>query len=233
MCGRFVSSTPISALAERFLVEEVRAPEREASYNVAPTDEVYAVATRRGVRKLGTFRWGLVPHWAKDPSSGNRMINLRAETVSEKPSFRRMLERHRCVIPADGFYEWKAMGKGRRKRPFFIRSRDGQPLPLAGLWEAWKDPEEQDAEWLRTCTVITTEPNDLVAPVHDRMPAVLAPGDVDTWLDEQVTDADVVAGLLRPYPSELLEMWPVTTDVNKVDNNGPDLVEPLEGHEPD
>ena len=257
MCGRFVSSTPASKLAEQFMAEEVATAEKDPAYNVAPTDEVYAVVARRGVRRLGTLRWGLVPSWSKDASTGNRMINLRADTVSEKPSFRRMLENRRCVIPADGFYEWKAMGKGRRKQPFFIRSRDGRPLALAGLWQAWKDHHEQDTapggvgdpaaarrrgwgpageeeaeQWLRTCTVLTTEPNELVAPVHDRMPAILAPDDVETWLDEGVTDPDVLVRLLRPYPPELLEMWPVTTAVNDVKNDGPRLVEPLEGHEP-
>lgn len=232
MCGRFVSSTPASKLAEQFMAEEVVTAEKDAAYNVAPTDEVYAVVARRGVRRLGTLRWGLVPSWSKDASTGHRMINLRTDTVSEKPSFRRMLENRRCVIPADGFYEWKAMGKGRRKQPFFIRSRDGRPLALAGLWQAWKDHHEQDAEWLRTCTVLTTEPNELVAPVHDRMPAILAPRDVEIWLDEGVTDPDVLARLLRPYPPEGLEMWPVTTEVNDVKNDGPRLVESLEGHEP-
>ena len=233
MCGRFVSSTPVSALAEQFLAEEVKAPEKDASYNVAPTDDVYAVATSKGTRKLGTFHWGLVPSWAKDPSVGNRMINVRAESVSEKPSFQRILQRRRCVIPADGFYEWKAMGKGRKKQPFLIRARDGRPLALAGLWEVWKDRQDQDAEWLRSCTILTTEPNDLVAALHDRMPAVLLPEAVDTWLDEEVTDVETLTALLVPYPSELLEVWPVSTDVNDVKNNRPDLVEPLEGHEPD
>ena len=233
MCGRFVSSTPVSALAEQFLAEEVKAPEKDASYNVAPTDDVYAVATSKGTRKLGTFHWGLVPSWAKDPSVGNRMINVRAESVSEKPSFQRILQRRRCVIPADGFYEWKAMGKGRKKQPFLIRARDGRPLALAGLWEVWKDRQDHDAEWLRSCTILTTEPNDLVAALHDRMPAVLLPEAVDTWLDEDVTDVETLTALLVPYPSELLEAWPVSTDVNDVKNNRPDLVEPLEGHEPD
>ncbi len=233
MCGRFVSSTPVSALAEQFLAEEVKAPEKDASFNVAPTDDVYAVATSKGRRQLGSFHWGLVPSWAKDPSVGNRMINLRAESVSDKPSFRRLLQRRRCVIPADGFYEWKDMGRGRKKQPFLIRANDGRPLALAGLWEVWKDREAQDAEWLRSCTILTTDANELVAPLHDRMPAILLPEAWDTWLDEDVTDVDVLAGLLVPCPSELLEMWPVTTDVNSVQNNRPDLVEPLEGHEAD
>ena len=233
MCGRFVSSSPLPDLARQFEVAEVAAAAKEASYNVAPTDEVYAVAASKGVRKLGTFRWGLVPSWARDPSTGNRMINLRAENLSERASFRRTLQRRRCILPADGFYEWKDMGRGRRKQPFFVRSRDGRPLALAGLWEVWKDPEEQDAEWLRTCTIITTEPNEVVAALHDRMPAVLVPEAWDTWLDQEVTDPDVLLALLAPCPAELLEAWPVTPEVNKVDNDGPELVEPLEGHEPE
>ncbi|HEX9968783.1 MAG TPA: SOS response-associated peptidase, partial [Acidimicrobiales bacterium] len=184
-----------------------------------------------GVRRLGTFKWGLVPSWAKDPSTGNRMINLRAETVSEKPSFRRTLAKHRCIIPADGFYEWKDMGKGRKKQPFFIRSRDGTVLALAGLWEAWKDKEAQDDEWLRTCTIITTEPNKLLAPIHNRMPVVLPPEAWDVWLDRDFDDTDALAALLKPAPDDLLELYPVSTAVNSVGNDDAQLVMPLEGHE--
>ena len=232
MCGRFVSTTPVSKLVEQFLVEEVKVDEHGPNYNVAPTNEILAVAaSSEGVRRLGTFKWGLVPSWAKDPSTGNRMINLRAETVSEKPSFRRTLSKHRCIIPADGFYEWKDMAKGRKKQPFFIRSRDGTVLALAGLWEAWKDKDAQDDEWLRTCTIITTEPNKLLAPIHNRMPVVLPPEAWDTWLDRDNTDADELATLLKPAPDDLLELFPVSTDVNSVGNNNEQLVVPLEGHE--
>ena len=236
MCGRFVSSTPVSKLVEQFLVEEVKVEEHDPSYNVAPTNEIMAVAaSTEGVRRLGTFKWGLVPTWAKDPSIGNRMINLRAETVSEKPTFRRLLAKHRCIIPADGFYEWKDMGKGRKKQPFFIRARDGTVLALAGLWEAWRDKEAgdgDDADWLRTCSIITTRPNKLLASLHDRMPVVLPPEAWDTWLDRNNTDADELAALLKPASEELLELFPVSTAVNSVANNGEELVLPLEGHEP-
>lgn len=235
MCGRFVSSTPVSKLVEQFLVEEVKVDDVEANFNVAPTNEIMAVAaSTEGVRRLGTFKWGLVPTWAKDPSIGNRMINLRADTVSEKPSFRRLLAKHRCIIPVDGFYEWKDMGKGRKKQPFFIRSRDGTTLALAGLWEAWKDkeaPAEDDSAWLRTCTIITTTPNGLLAPIHDRMPVVMPPESWDTWLDRGNTDTDELAALLKPAPDDLLELFPVGTQVNNVRNNGEELVLPLEGHE--
>jgi putative SOS response-associated peptidase YedK len=235
VCGRFVSSTPVSKLAEQFLVEDVKLDEHEPNWNVAPTNEILAVAAgKEGVRRLGTFKWGLVPSWAKDPTVGNRMINLRAETVSEKPSFRRTLGKHRCIIPVDGFYEWKDMGRGRKKQPFFIRSRDGTVLALAGLWEAWKDksrPEDDEDAWLRTCTIITTEPNGLLAPIHNRMPVVLPPDTWDTWLDRDNDDVDALAALLKPAPDDLLELYPVGTDVNSVRNNGEQLVAPLEGHE--
>lgn len=235
MCGRFVSSTPVSKLVEQFLVEEVKVEEHDPSYNVAPTNEIMAVAaSTEGVRRLGTFKWGLVPTWAKDPKIGNRMINLRAETVSEKPTFRRLLAKHRCIIPADGFYEWKDMGKGRKKQPFFIRARDNTVLALAGLWEAWKDkdaPADDDESWLRTCTIITTEPNKLLSSIHDRMPVVLPPEAWDEWLDRENTDADSLAALLKPAPDDLLELFPVSTAVNSVGNDSEELVLPLEGHE--
>ena len=231
MCGRYVAATPVDKLAEQFLVEEVKVADHEASFNVAPSDEVLAVAVgREGARQLGSFRWGLVPSWAKDPAVGNRMINLRAETVSEKPSFRRTLARRRCLLPADGFYEWKAMGKGRKKQPFFVRARDGSVLAIAGLWEVWKPRGEEDAEWLRTCTVITTEPNAVVGPIHDRMPVILPPTVWDTWLDQSNQDADALAKLLVPAPDDLLEAYPVGFDVSNVRNNGDHLVTPLEGH---
>lgn len=235
MCGRFVSSTPVSKLVEQFLVDDVAVDEHDPSWNVAPTEEILAVAaSKEGARRLGTFKWGLVPSWAKDPSIGNRMINLRAETVSEKPSFRRTLAKHRCIIPVDGFYEWKSMGKGRKKQPFYVRSRDGTVLALAGLWEAWKEKDKAgDDDWLRTCTIITTEPNQLLAPIHDRMPVVLPPDSWDTWLDRGNDDVEALAALLLPAPEDLLELYPVGADVNSVRNNGEQLVAPLEGHEPD
>lgn len=235
MCGRYVSATPAQQLAEEFHVDAIKADDLPAKYNVAPTDQIYAVAiSREGLRQLGTFKWGLVPSWAKDPSIGNRMINARAETVSEKPAFRRLLERRRCILPADGFYEWQRLGSGKkqRKQPFFIRRRDGKPMALAGLWEVWKPRDDADADWLRSATVITGEPNELVARIHDRMPVIL-PEDVwDTWLDPANKNPHALLELLVPYPAELLEAYPVDTLVNSVQNDGPELIEPLEGHDP-
>jgi putative SOS response-associated peptidase YedK len=231
MCGRYVSSTPVGVLAERFEVEDVRAPDLGARFNVAPTDEVYAVAEGKdGTRRLGTFKWGLVPFWAKDPKVGNRMINARVETLQSK--FKRTLERRRCIIPADGFYEWQERPEGQKKQPFFIHGKDGAPLAFAGLWEVWHDPEEPDAEPLRTCSIITTDANQVVARTHDRMPVMLAPDAWAGWLDVDQHDLDVIEGLLVPAAPTELEVYPVSTDVNSVKNDGAHLVEPLEGHEP-
>lgn len=226
MCGRIVSSTPVSVLAEQFLVADVRAAEAAARYNVAPTDDVVAVATTRGARRLGTLSWGLVPNWVAAPEPGKRMINLRSERLADRPGFRRTLQSRRCVVPADGFYEWRKAGDGRTKQPYLVRARDGRALALAGLWDTWRGRDDPDGTLLRTCTILTTEPNDLVSALHDRMPVILPPDACDVWLDPSVTDVDLLVGLLRPCPSELLETWPVSTAVNSVHNDGPALVEP-------
>ncbi len=231
MCGRYVSATPAQQLAEEFHVEEIKADDLPAKYNVAPTDQVYAIAVSRdGARMLGTFRWGLVPNYAKDPSIGNRMINARAETVSSKPSFKRLLQKRRCILPADGFYEWQRLDK--RKQPFFIRRRDGKPMALAALWDVWKPREDPDADWLRSATIITGEPNELVGRLHDRMPVILPEEAWDAWLDRDNDDVDALTKLLVPYPADLLDAYPVDTKVNSVRNDGPELIDPLEGHEP-
>src|SRR5688572_16707990 len=231
MCGRYVSTTPVGVLAERFEVSDVRAAALGERYNVAPTDEVYAVAEGKdGTRRLGTFKWGLVPFWAKDPKVGNRMINARLETLQSK--FKRTLERRRCLIPADGFYEWQDRPKGQRKQPFFIHRKDDEPMAFAGLWEVWHDPEDEDAEPLRTCSIITTDANQVVARTHDRMPVMLPPDAWEAWLDVEQHDLEVVQGLLVPEAPKQLEVYPVSTDVNNVRNDGEHLVEPLEGHEP-
>ncbi|MGH9165154.1 MAG: SOS response-associated peptidase [Acidimicrobiales bacterium] len=233
MCGRFVASSPPSVLAEQFAVVEitvdVTVAERPPRWNVAPTDEVLAVATRGGVRRLGVLAWGLVPSWSRAVTPGRLprgMINLRAETVVARPAFRRELQRHRCIIPADGFYEWASTGSGRSKQPYFIAGRDGRPLALAGLWAAWKDPEAvgDDEGWVRTCTIVTTEPNELIAPVHDRMPVVLGEEAWDAWLDRDNDDVEELSSLLVACPAERLTMWPVGAGVNRVQNDGPELV---------
>lgn len=230
MCGRYTSSATMEDLAKIFQVEEIRTDPLPARYNVAPTLPVYAVAIRREHRALGTFKWGLVPSWAKNPSTGNRMINARAEGIETKPAYRSALARRRCLIPADAFYEWqrRTAGDGRPagKLPYAIRRRDGQPMAFAGLWEVWRDPENPDADPLRTCAIVTTEANDLMAPIHDRMPVVLDPGDWDQWLDPHVA-AEKAQRLLVPAPSDWFEVFPVSSRVNNVANDGPELLDPI------
>lgn len=234
MCGRFVATAPISELAEHFHVDEIKVEgETEPRYNVAPTLEVLAVAESRrdGARRLGPFKWGLVPSWAKDPTIGSKLINARAESVIDKPSFRTALSRRRCIIPADAFYEWRRPPGGEgAKQPFVIRHADGSPLAFAGLWEVWRPSDaSEDDEWLRTCTIITTEANELVSELHDRMPVVLPPDNWDHWLDPGEQEANAVVGLLTPAPADEFEIYPVSTDVNNVRNEGPQLVDRIDG----
>lgn len=228
MCGRFLSSTPVAVLAEQFLAAEVTAEERGPRYNVAPTDPVLAVATSRGVRQLGNLSWGLVPSWAASAAGGRRMVNLRSETVAGRPGFRRMLQERRCILPADGFYEWQAAVAGRPRQPYLIRARDRSPLALAGLWDVWADRTDPVAEHLRTCTVLTTTPNEAVAALHDRMPVILSPDTWDMWLDPTLTDVAELTGLLNPCQDGLLDLMAVGTAVNNVRNDGPSLIEPVD-----
>ena len=217
-------------LVARFGVDELAAPRHEPSYNVAPRATVYAVRDRaeeeRRRRYLSELRWGLIPSWAKDPKVGDRMINARAESLVDKPAYERAFRRHRCLVPAEGFYEWQRRGSG--KQPMFIHRRDGEPMALAGLWAAWRDGNEADADWLRSCTIVTTNANDTVAPLHDRMPVVLEERDWDRWLDPVTTDLAGLAALLQPAAADLLVVYPVGTAVNSADNDGPELVERVE-----
>jgi putative SOS response-associated peptidase YedK len=216
-------------------------------YNVAPTVAVPAIFERRishGTevrRRLAPLVWGLVPSWAKDPSIGSRMINARVETVADKPAFRKAFAGRRCLLPADGFYEWYAIeappGGGRAKplkQPFFIHRFDIQPLIMAGLYEIWRDPtkdRDDDSAWLRTCTVITTQATDAVGHIHNRMPMVVRREAVDAWLDPGLTDVERVRDLLAVTDSELLEAYAVSTEVNSVQNNHPGLLEPISAEE--
>ena len=223
MCGRYVAATPPDQLADLFGVTDVRAGDLGARWNVAPTLEVYAVATGSdGERRLGTFTWGLVPWFAKAPTGGAKMINARAETVAEKPAFRRSLERRRCILPADGFYEW--LRNGKERLPQLFEAADGSVLGFAGLWEVWRPKDEPDAEPLRTCTIITTTANDTMRPIHDRMPVVLPPGAWDTWLDPSPKPSSELMPLLVPPPDGYLTRRPVSTLVNNVKNEGAELL---------
>ena len=226
MCGRYVSSSSAAVLESYLSVDEVKAEPLDESYNVAPTDEVYAVVERDDKRLLGTMKWGLVPWFSKDPKTGAKMINARAESVPTKPAFRRAFEKRRCLIPADGFYEWKKPEDGGKKIPYFIHGRDGRPIVFAGLWEVWR--ESEDAEPLRTCTIITTSANDLLRSIHDRMPVVLPPERWEEWLDPTNDDVEGLRGLMVPAPNDLLELYPISTKVNSVRNDGPELLEPVE-----
>ncbi|HUI47104.1 MAG TPA: SOS response-associated peptidase [Acidimicrobiia bacterium] len=226
MCGRYVSVSSPTILAERFHVEEVRAKPADPNYNVTPRAEVPVVADSRGRRVLDVVRWGLVPSWAKDQSIGDRMINARAERIQTSNAFKRAFERRRCIVPADGFYEWQPIEGRKQKQPWFIRRRDCEPLAFAGLWEIWHDRSlGDDAPRIRSCTIITTEPNEVMRPIHDRMPVILPESAWDTWLDAENRNVESLARLLVPLPSEELELWPVTTLVNKPAENGPELLE--------
>jgi putative SOS response-associated peptidase YedK len=237
MCGRFVAANTPDQIAAYFGAEPPQL-ELPANFNVAPTNDVYAVvAEADGTQRVDAFHWGLVPVWAKDVKIGSKMINARSETLAEKSAFKSAFRKHRCIIPMDGFYEWKAgtadspVGKQGKpiKQPMFIYRADGEPLAVAGLWSAWRDREAgPDAPWLHSCTVITTSANDTMAPVHDRMPVLLPASAWSQWLDPSNHDLDSLGTLLIPAPNNLLVMHPVSTEVNKVSNKGPELIDVLE-----
>lgn len=218
MCGRYVSARPVPELAEVFEAEPVGEPV-PPSYNVAPRTTVYAVAGSRRGRRLGTMEWGLLPSWAAAPTEGPRPINARAETLGEKAAFAEALARRRVIIPADGFFEWRDTATG--KQPYLISARDGAPLAMAGLWNRWTGA---DGTVLLTCAIVTVAANDLVAPLHDRMPAVLPARDWAAWLDLRRTDAAALAPLLQPAPSDGFELRAVSRLVNSVANDGPELL---------
>jgi|SRR4051794_25669792 len=226
MCGRFVSSSPPDELARYFDVQQVTETALEERFNVAPSTDVYVVVESGGVRRLDAFHWGLVPFWAKDMSAGNKMINARAEGITEKNAYKHAFKKRRCIIPADGFFEWKKVPGQKAKQPYFIHREDGEPLAFAGLWEVWRPNKDDDTEVVRSCTIITGQPNEKIAEIHDRMPVILPPNVWDQWLDPQNDDLDTLGKLLVPAPSRLLTAHPVTTAVNNVRVDGPELIEP-------
>jgi putative SOS response-associated peptidase YedK len=281
MCGRFASTSSIADIADLLQVEEVRAEPLPERYNVAPTNQVYAVAVSHsssssssssspsessssaaeeelgnGHRVLGTFRWGLVPSWTKDLSVGYKMINARSEGIGDRPAYRRALIKRRCIIPVDYYYEWQARtlseaaaesaaaaaaavaqgaGGGMAKKPkappklpWAIHRADGAPMAMAGLWEVWRDPAAgPDAEPLRSCTIVTTAANPALAPIHDRMPVIFDAAGIEAWLDPTLQDRSELEALLVPAPPEWFEAYPVSTLVNKVGVDGPELLVPL------
>jgi putative SOS response-associated peptidase YedK len=218
MCGRYMLTTPVEAMQRIFRFAE--RPNFPPRYNIAPTQDVPVVRLSREKdrRELIVVRWGLVPYWAEDVSIGNKLINARAESIERTPAFREAYRRRRCLVPADGFFEWKKEGKARQ--PLLVCRRDRAPFAFAGLWERWKQP---DGNVLRSCTIVTCPPNELVAPVHDRMPVILDPADLSSWLDPEAGGRE----LLRPCPAEWLEAFPVNPRVNSPANDDPECIAPL------
>jgi len=229
MCGRMTQQRPTSELAEIFDAEDrVEAP--GGRFNVAPTDAAAVVVQRDDHRAITAYRWGLIPHWSETPDTGNRMFNARAESLDRNPAFRYAFSRRRCLVPADAFYEWQKIGSVRQ--PYAVVRRDGLPMALAGLWAGWKD--EDTGEIIRSFTIVTTQANEQLAPIHGRMPVVIPEPAWDRWLDPTRTDGQALAelkGLLVPADDAWLETYPVSRKVNSVRNDGPELVEPLQPEE--
>jgi putative SOS response-associated peptidase YedK len=222
MCGRFTLRTSPETVASLF--DGLEVPGFAPSWNIAPTQRVAAVRQIDARNEVAFLRWGLVPFWSNDPKIGNRMINARSETVQEKPAFRAAFRKRRCLILADGFYEWQKTAGG--KQPMYIQRRDGQPFGMAGLWES----NDRFGELLQTCAIITTDANEMMAPIHDRMPVILQPRDHLQWLDADEKDLTRVQSLLRPLEEGLLTAWPVSPAVNRPSFNDPSCVAPIPLH---
>lgn len=223
VCGRYASVSSPEQLAELFRVDEVRAGNLGARYNVAPTLPVYAVIEHEGRRRLGTLRWGFVPHWSKGPGKGPSPINARLEDVAESRMFSRPFARHRCIVPADGFYEWQARGEGRRKQPFHLHDPDGAPLAMAGIWTAWRDDE--NGEPVYSCAIVTTSARGEMADIHERMPLMLPERLWSPWLTTDPDEAPHLHGVVRGLGPPPLLARPISDRVNNVRNDGPGLWE--------
>jgi putative SOS response-associated peptidase YedK len=220
MCGRYVIVTDPKAIREMFGYPEM--PNFPPRYNVAPTQPVPVVRVVEGRREFALLRWGLIPAWVKDPRNFSLLINARGESVLDKPAFRNAIKRRRCLLPADGFYEWKR--DGAHKRPYFVRLKSGQPMAFAGLWEAWSGPNGEEME---TVAIVTTTASRGIAHIHDRMPAIIAPEAFDFWLDAARVDAQTALALIAPARDGLIEAYEVSSAVNRVANDVPNLIEPV------
>jgi putative SOS response-associated peptidase YedK len=218
MCGRYTITVPTEQLAEHF--DATMPPDVSPRFNAAPTQHL-PVLLNEGERQVQMVKWGLIPHWAKEASIASKMINARSETIADKPAYRSTFQKHRCLVLADGFYEWKKTDDG--KIPIRFTLKSGAPFAFAGMWSNWKDP---NGEWVKTFTIITGKPNDVVKDVHDRMPVMLLPEDEKVWLDNDAGEA-IWQNLLRPYPPELMVAYPVSKRVNAVKNDDPALIEPV------
>lgn len=225
MCGRFVQISPYNIIKETFNVG-TEPLESTPNYNVAPTQKILAVIKHDNKNKLAKLYWGLVPFWAKDTSVGSRMINARAETVSEKPSFRNALKKHRCLIPADGFYEWK--GEKGYKKPYFITTNPDDPLAFAGLWETWRGKEGDEEAVYKSCTIITTVASGSIRELHNRMPVIIMPEFYEKWLDTETKDSRELMAILQDGLVRDMKFYPVSKHVNSVKNNNPSCIQPVE-----
>ena len=233
MCGRYSQTQSAEKIAEVFQLKAI--PELSPRYNIAPTQNVSTVlvTSEQPSRQHRLLRWGLIPSWAKDKTIGSRLINARAETIAEKPSFRAAFKRRRALIIADGFYEWRRTEASKQKQPFYFQLRDRSstdgavraPFAFAGLWEHWQDAA---GEIINSCTILTTEANELLRPIHHRMPVILNPADYDLWLDPTVQEASALQPLLQPYAAAKMMAYPVSTQVNSPKNDYPDCIEPVE-----
>jgi putative SOS response-associated peptidase YedK len=224
MCGRFTNNAKPEQIKSEFKVGAKNPNLYEPRFNIAPSQMIDVVFEPEGERILSQLKWGLVPSWAKDPDIGNRMINARAETLTEKPSFREAFKNRRCIIPVSGFYEWQKQTKG-AKQPFYFFLIDKEIFGFAGLWESWVD--KTTGEELETCTIITTEANDVLKPVHERMPVILKPESYDEWLDAKVKDTSKLQKLLAPYSADEMSAHAVSRSVNIPDSDSPELILPM------
>ena len=220
MCGRYTVTSAPEAL--RALFRYAEQPNFPPRYNIAPTQPIGIVRLVDGQRQFALVRWGLLPSWVKDPKTFSLLINARGESVIDKPAFRAAMKRRRCLIPADGFYEWQATGN--RKRPFYVRAKSGAPLAFAGLWESWMGP---NGEELDTAAIVTTRANKTLAPIHERMPVIVPEEAFDLWLNTNAADAQTAAALIAPAPDSLLEAYEISTAVNRTANDNAKLLEPL------
>jgi len=220
MCGRYTLTSAPEALRALFRYEEQ--PNFPPRYNVAPTQPIAIVRLVEGKRHFALVRWGLLPSWVKDPKSFTLLINARGESAAEKPAFRAAMKRRRCLIPADGFYEWQQAGD--RKRPYYVRAKSAKPLAFAGLWETWTGPNGEEME---TAAIVTTTANRTLKPIHERMPVIVPPEGFDLWLDGANVDAKTAEALIAPAPDALLEAYEISTAVNRTANDNPKLLEPV------
>ncbi len=222
MCARVTLRSGVERIKEEFGISASATPDFKQSYNISPGTDVLAVV-RNGGNKLSTFRWGLIPSWAKEAAIGNKLINARAETLAVKPAFKDAFRKRRCLVVVDGFYEWHRE-KGKRSVPFFVSLKSGRPFGIAGLYETWHSPDGED---IKTCTIITTEANEIIAPIHSRMPVIVPEGDRDFWLDTGPQDKTVLERILKPYDPDEMDAYEVSSYVNYASNDSPECIKPV------